>query len=63
MNSYILDYYNKIKNGELIVGVELMLQLEVLKKEIAKIILPFALRNKLTKEKLEELLQQEIEKL
>lgn len=35
MNSYILDYYNKIKNGELIVGVELMLQLEVLKKEIA----------------------------
>lgn len=35
----------------------------VLKKEIAKIILPFALRNKLTKEKLEELLQQEIEKL
>lgn len=35
MNSYILDYYNKIKSGELIVGVELMLQLEVLKKEIA----------------------------
>lgn len=35
MNSYILEYYNKIKNGELIVGVELMLQLEVLKKEIA----------------------------
>ena len=34
-----------------------------IKKEIAKTILPFALKNKLTKEKLEELLQQEIEKL
>lgn len=33
-NSYILQYYNAIKNGEIIVGHELMLQLDKLIKEI-----------------------------
>ena len=32
--SYIIQYYNAIKNGEIIVGEELMLQLEKLVKEI-----------------------------
>ena len=34
MNSYILEYYDKIKSGEIIVGEELLLQLEKLAKEI-----------------------------
>lgn len=33
--SNILEYYNKIQQGEIIVGRELMLQLKTLKKEIA----------------------------
>ncbi|MBS6504100.1 MAG: terminase large subunit [Clostridium sp.] len=33
-NSYIIEYYNLIKNGECIVGRELLLQLETLVKEI-----------------------------
>ncbi|WP_283683233.1 terminase large subunit [Clostridium perfringens] len=33
--SNILEYYNKIQKGEIIVGRELMLQLKTLKKEIA----------------------------
>ena len=33
-NSYIIEYYNLIKSGELIVGRELLLQLETLVKEI-----------------------------
>ena len=33
-NSYILEYYNKIKSGEIIVGNELLMMLERLKKEI-----------------------------
>lgn len=35
MNSYILEYYQKIKSGEIIVGEELLLQLEKLVKEIS----------------------------
>lgn len=35
MNSYILEYYEKIKSGEIIVGEELLLQLEKLVKEIS----------------------------
>lgn len=35
MNSYILEYYNKIKSGEIIVGEELLLQLQKLVKEIS----------------------------
>lgn len=34
MNSYILEYYKKIKDGEIIVGEELLIQLEKLVKEI-----------------------------
>lgn len=34
-NSYISKYYNLIKAGEIVVGRELMLQLEILKKEIS----------------------------
>ena len=34
-NSYILEYYKKIKSGEIIVGQELMMQLETLVKEIS----------------------------
>ena len=34
-NSYILEYYKKIKSGEIIVGQELMMQLETLDKEIS----------------------------
>lgn len=34
-SSYILEYYNRIKSGEIIVGREIMLQLEILKKEIS----------------------------
>jgi len=35
MNSYILEYYNKIRKGEIIIGEELLLQLEKLVKEIS----------------------------
>ncbi len=35
MNSYILEYYQKIISGEIIVGEELLLQLEKLVKEIS----------------------------
>ena len=34
MNSYILEYYNRIKAGEIIVGQELMMQLDKLVKEL-----------------------------
>lgn len=34
MNSYVVEYYNKIKDGEIIVGEELLLMLERLVKEI-----------------------------
>ncbi|WP_260324136.1 terminase large subunit [Clostridium perfringens] len=34
-NSYILEYYKKIKSGEIIVGQELMMQLKTLVKEIS----------------------------
>lgn len=35
MNSYILEYYQKINSGEIIVGEELLIQLEKLVKEIS----------------------------
>lgn len=35
MNSYILEYYDKITSGEIIVGEELLIQLEKLVKEIS----------------------------
>lgn len=35
MNSNILEYYKQIKNGEIVVGKEILLQLEVLVKEIS----------------------------
>ena len=35
MNSYILEYYQKINSGQIIVGEELLIQLEKLVKEIS----------------------------
>lgn len=44
-NSYILEYYSRIKSGEIIVGYEMMLQLDMLKRELSDI--EYQIENKL----------------